>query len=286
MSETEVQTEAETEAETVQTQVTEQVKRTNPLLAKVTIPGETFRLPSSGLFYTSGELDDSVKDGEVMVNAMTAMDELLLKSPDKLLSGESVTDVIANCLPDVRKPAELLAKDIDYLLMCLRLVSYGPNIELTQSHDCEDAKEHSYSVPLRPFVSNAKPLDPTSLDRYKIKLSNGQVCDLHPPRFIQTIKVYQLFGTRANEEEIDAKVLGEQLIETIGDMVDAVDGHTNRDDIQEWLKQLRVGDVQKISDAIAELSDWGADPIAHVECKDCGEKFDLVVPVNPVSFFM
>ncbi|KKL46681.1 hypothetical protein LCGC14_2343140 [marine sediment metagenome] len=108
---------------------------------------------------------------------------------------------------------------------------------------------------------------------------------MHPPRFIQTIKVYQVFGTTATED-VDALVLGEQLIETIGDMIDAVDGHTNRDNIQEWLKKLRVGDVQKISDAVAELSDWGAEPTASVECKDCGEKFDLTVPVNPVSFFM
>ena len=39
----------------------------NPLLASLRIPGETFRLPSHGLFYTDGELDDSVVNGEVEV---------------------------------------------------------------------------------------------------------------------------------------------------------------------------------------------------------------------------
>ena len=33
----------------------------NPLLQKVQIPGEKFRLPSGGLFYNDGELDESVR---------------------------------------------------------------------------------------------------------------------------------------------------------------------------------------------------------------------------------
>jgi len=262
----------------------ETTKHVNPLLAKVSIPGETFRLPSGGLFYTKGELSSSTKDGEVMVNPMTAMDELLLKSPDKLLSGEAITDVFNNCLPDVIMPENLLAKDVDYLLMCLRMVSYGPNIDLTHTHDCKDAKEHKYSIPLRPLIQKSKPINPTALKKYNVSLTNKQVVDLHPPKFLATIKVYQMFGTL--DEETDTIAMGKQLIETIGDMIFAVDGHEDTDDIQEWLKQLRVGDVQLISDKVAELSDWGVDPTTKVTCKDCKKKMELVVPINPVSFFI
>lgn len=265
------------------TQPQQEPVHVNPLLAKVTIPGETFRLPSGGLFYKKGELNTSVKNGEVMVNPMNAMDELLLKSPDKLLSGEAITDVFRNCLPDVVAPAQLLAKDVDYLLMCLRMVSYGPNIDLTHKHDCEDAKEHSYSVPLRPLILGSKPINPTALKNYNVTLSNGQVVDLYPPRFLATIKVYQMFGTM--NENADTQEMGQQLLETIGDMINAVDGHEDQSDIQEWIKQVRVGDVQAISDKVAELSDWGVDPIAKVKCRDCKKNMELVVPINPVSFF-
>lgn len=259
-------------------------KHVNPLLAKVSLPGETFRLPSGGLFYKNNELSSSVKDGEVMVNPMTAMDELLLKSPDKLLSGESVTDVFTNCLPDVLNPSEILAKDVDYLLMCLRMVSYGPNIEIRATHDCEDAKEHSYSIPLRPLILKAKSINPTTLEKYNVTLSNGQVVELHPPKFIATVKVYQMFSS--TDENIDTQEIGLKLIETISDMVSSVDGHTERSDIQEWLQQVRVGDVKLISDKVTDLSDWGVDPTATVTCKDCEKDQELVVPINPVSFFI
>lgn len=62
--------------------------RKNPLLEKVQIPGEKFRMPSGGIFYNKGELEENIEEGEVYVHPMNAMDELTLKSPDKLLSVE------------------------------------------------------------------------------------------------------------------------------------------------------------------------------------------------------
>lgn len=260
-------------------------KRQNPLLERVSIPGETFRLPSGGLFYKNNELDSSVKNGEVTVHPMNAMDELVLKSADKLLSGEAVTDVFKRCVPDVLSPEELLAKDVDFLLMALRMISYGPTLDLVAKHDCENAKEHTYKIQLRDILQKTKPIDPTSLERYKITLDGGQVVELHPPRYLATIRIYQMFGFDANMEDVDTAKLGEQVIDSIAEMVSTVDGHDDQDDIKEWLKAIRVGDVQLISDKVTELSDWGIDPLTTVKCKDCGEDLELVVPINPISFF-
>lgn len=43
-------------------------KPVNPLLSRIQMPGETFALPSGGVFYTHGELDDSVVNAEVRVH--------------------------------------------------------------------------------------------------------------------------------------------------------------------------------------------------------------------------
>ena len=40
----------------------------NPLLQKIRLPGRIFQLPSRGLFYKNGELDESVKNGEIHVS--------------------------------------------------------------------------------------------------------------------------------------------------------------------------------------------------------------------------
>ena len=95
-------------------QSTEQ-PRSNPLLERIRIPGETFTLPSQGIFYKNGELDDDSKNGEVYIYPMVTYDEIVLKTPDKLFSGEAITEVFQRCVPQIKKPMELLAKDVDFI---------------------------------------------------------------------------------------------------------------------------------------------------------------------------
>ena len=73
----------------------------NPLLERARLPGQTFTLPSKGLFYKHGEVDDSVlaAKGEVMVYPMVTLDEINIKTPDKLLNGTAITDVFKRCMP-------------------------------------------------------------------------------------------------------------------------------------------------------------------------------------------
>src|SRR5271170_226889 len=124
----------------------EQTKPANPLLERIRMPGETFRLPSGALFYPteSGILDSTVTDGEVHIHPMTALDEIALKTPDLLFSGLAVIQVFGRCIPQIKDAKRLLAKDVDFLLVALRKVSYGPEMELSYTHDCEKAKSHNY----------------------------------------------------------------------------------------------------------------------------------------------
>ena len=67
--------------------------RTNPLTKYFRQPKIYLRLPSKGRYYPAGSLD-MPDSGELPVYAMTAKDELMFKTPDALLNGESVVEVI------------------------------------------------------------------------------------------------------------------------------------------------------------------------------------------------
>ena len=56
----------------------------NPLLERIKLPGDSFALPSGGLFYGEGVLDPSVSNAEIHVHPMTTLDEITMKSPDLL----------------------------------------------------------------------------------------------------------------------------------------------------------------------------------------------------------
>lgn len=261
-------------------------KKVNPLLAGINnIPGETFRLPSGGLFYTNGEFDESVKDGEVHVYPMKTVDELIMKSPDKILTGKAIEEVFSRCIPDIKKPDELLAADVDYLLAAIRVVSYGDDAEITTTHTCDDAKEHTYVVNIRDIIREGRELDPTSLDtNYKMKLEEYTI-SIRPPKFRSVINLYQTiseeFLKNADEEEVAIK-----MIQNLSDMIAEVNGTNDPEFILEWLTNIKAGWVNKISDFTRKTSNWGIEYTRDVKCKDCNEKFEISIPTNPITFFM
>jgi len=254
----------------------------NPLLSRVQMPGSTFQLPSRGLFYNNGELRDDVEVGEVHVHPMSAFDEILMKSPDHLFSGEAVEKVFTRCIPQILKPTDLLAKDVDFLLVCLRQVTFGNELEIKYTHTCKDAKTQSYTVHLSDFLSSTKKLDPTTIgESYTVTLENGQVVKLHPSKFKDILEMYQ--GTEGDitvEEELNLATL------VISSVISSVDDVTDPTHIKEWVKQISAGLIHTLSDKIEKVSDFGTDFTFTTTCKDCGEKVEIQTPVNPISFFM
>lgn len=253
----------------------------NPLLTKLRIPGETFRLPSGGIFYTHGELADDVKNGEVLVYPLTALDEIILKTPDKLLSGEAITEVFTNCIPSIKDPTSLFAKDVDYLLVCIRMLTYGPTFDVSWTHSCEGAKEHVYSIDLRQFIKNSRSIDPTTaVKNFQVTMENGQTVKIIPPRFKNLLDIYQ-----AIDNDSDMLKLRDQLILNLARMIDTVEDTTDTAFINEWLRKIPANWIKKITEVVESNSNWGPTFSVKVNCKDCNHEVEISTPLNPVAFF-
>lgn len=266
--------------------MTEPVQVTNPLLERLRIPGETFRLPSQGQFYKNGELDDGVKNGEVEVNPMTAIDEIVINTPDKLLSGKAVLEIFQHCIPQIKNPGELLAKDVDFLLVCLRLVTFGPKMEISHDHNCsENSKEHTYAIDLQQMVRSTKQIDATTLAQtYTMTMPNGQVVRLKPLTYSSVLQLYATVAlTKAeNISETEAELL---VVSTLVHAIESVDGIDDRELIRQWVVSLSLGWKRELEKSIRVLSQWGVDLETTHKCKDCGEEMVISVSPNPVSFF-
>lgn len=258
----------------------------NPLLANVRIPGETFRLPSQGLFYINGELDDTVVNGEVEVYPMTAMEEVILSTPDKLLSGKAVVEIFSNCIPQIKQPGALLSKDVDFLMVCLRMVTFGQYMEIAYQHDCENAKQNSYMVDLQKMIRETRAIDATRLkDEYSLTLPNGQRVSLKPLIYDDMVALFQntaMSKTDGSSDEENKRV----FIETLARVIHDVDGETNKDFIEEWVTKISWGWKRDIERAAQSVSQWGTEFISTQVCKDCGSDLKIFVSANPVNFFM
>jgi hypothetical protein len=256
---------------------------TNPLLTKLRLPGRTFQLPSRGALYQNGELDVTAKQGELHVHPMSALTEINLKNPDLLFNGKALISVVAECIPQIKKPTELFGRDVDALLFFLRLVTYGSEYRIEVKHDCEHAKQHSYVVDLDQMVIDMKLLDPTLVEAKRVvTLPSGNKVTTRPTKYEDVIA---LFHQSEGKKDLTVEDIKELAVTNLRCMIQQVDDVTDSKFIEEWIRTLTTPEVTRITEAAAELNDWGPEQIVTLTCKDCKEPMKVELPLNPVSFF-
>lgn len=252
----------------------------NPLMQKLKIPGRTVQLPSMGALYKSGELDN--ESGEVHVYPMSGMAEITLKNPDMLFNGTALDVVFRECIPAIKKPTELFGRDIDALMFYLRLVTYGPSYEIRVTHDCPGAKEHGHIVDLEAMIAEMDMLDPTQIGDFSVTLPNGQKVIVQPVRFSHMVQLFQMNG---NKTEFTDEDLKKNIAFNLVNLIESVDGITDKGQINEWVKSITTPFQNRIAEAIEKTMLWGPKNTVTCNCRDCGEPFTVELPLNPISFF-
>lgn len=89
-------------------------------------------LPSQGIFYDENIIQDK-QFTEIPVFGMNTMDEIMLKTPDALFSGQATVDVIKSCIPIINDPWQLVGYDIDFILIAIRISTYGELMAVTST---------------------------------------------------------------------------------------------------------------------------------------------------------
>lgn len=98
------------------------------------------QLPSNGKFYAENPIEKS-GSGELPIYSMTAKDELAIKTPDALMSGESTVQVIQSCCPLISDPWGMPAVDLDAVLIAIRIATYGETLEMEVPIQYTEGKE-------------------------------------------------------------------------------------------------------------------------------------------------
>ena len=124
----------------------------NPLQRYYRQPKIYLRLPSSGNFYPKGAIEYT-DTGEYPVFAMTAKDEMIIRTPDALLNGQSTVDVIQSCIPNIKNAWMIPAIDIDAILIAIRIATYGESLDITTVIPGID-DSRSYTTDLRVMLDN------------------------------------------------------------------------------------------------------------------------------------
>lgn len=119
---------------------------------------------------------------------MTALDEIVSRTPDALYNGSAIVSIISSCAPNIIDPWSMPVIDISALLAAIRLASYGHDMEITTT--CPACKAiHDVTIDLRAVLDSlatpdySKPLELGDLTVYFQPLSYVKLNDLNRIQF-------------------------------------------------------------------------------------------------------
>ena len=257
------------------------------------------KLPSKGDFYVGNSLDKSVSN-DYAVFAMTAKDELMLKTPDALLNGQSTVEVIKSCIPAIQDPWNMPSIDVDACLIAIRIATYGEGMELTTN--CPHCQaENTYMMNLVNWLDNMSQFEYSSvlhIDPLTVHIrpySYREMTDTSL-KTIEHQKIFQIINDSALSDGEKLKQFGESFSKLTAMTVDVVarciskietpDGFTeDANEISEFLHNAPKEVFEKISNHIADLKKKIDIPPQEVKCQECTKDFLMPISMDQSNFF-
>lgn len=275
------------------------LKKINPLSNYFRQPKIFVKLPSNGKYYPNGALDKS-STGEYPVYAMTAKDELMFKTPDALLSGQSTVEVIKSCIPAITDPWNMPSLDVDASLIAIRIATYGEKMDVeTNCPHC--TAENSYELDLVQWLSTINNfefqpeirVEPLTIHvrpySYR-ELSQTSLKTLEHQRIFQVINDEDLTDEikleRFGKSFIKLTELTVDIIAGCVSQIDTPDGSSNDpEQIKEFIHNAPKDLFDMISAHIQDMKKNIEIPVQHVKCNDCGGEFDMPISMDQSNFF-
>jgi hypothetical protein len=269
----------------------------NPLQQYFRQPKVFVRLPSHGIYNKPGALEGDV--GNMPIFGMTGMDEILLKTPDALISGEATVKVLQSCCPAVKDAWDISNLDIDALLVAVRIATYGNNLEVVYAckncsaeaeYDIDLGKilEHFYNctydskvvvgdltVKLRPLTY--REVTNFNLENFVLQKKLSQVIDSTDEDVKQKdlTELFKELGILQNK----VYLAGVESVETPSGVV------TEHAFIKEWLENADRSIFEALKLHVSKNNDAWRIPSNHAKCTECGHEDDFSIEMDQANFF-
>jgi hypothetical protein len=271
----------------------------NPLQQYFRQPKIYIKIPTGGVYTKPGTISGDVN--KIPVYGMTGMDEIILKTPDALLSGESTANVIKSCCPSINDPWELSNIDIDCLLTAIRIATYGN--KLSVNHKCKNPEceaENEYDLDLGNNIDHYSHVvfDPKIiLDSFIIKIKPLDFKEANQFNLENFQLQRQLAQVRTIENEESANKFVKDIFEKLADVqkriiyatIESIElpGQvvTERNYIKEFVDNCDSEIFTKIKDQFEQNTESWNVPATKIKCASCGTEDKINIELNQTTFF-
>ena len=269
----------------------------NPLQNYFRQPKVFLKLPSMGIYNKPEAIQGNVEN--IPVYGMTGMDEIILKTPDALISGESTVKVIQSCCPAIVDAWDVSNLDIDALLVAVRIATYGNTMNVSYTckkcsteadYEIELGKilEHFYSctydsrvvigdleVKLRPLTY--KEVTGFNLENFALQKRLGQAVEFDDQEEKQKLiaDIFKELGLLQNK----IFIAGVDEVVTPDGVV------TEYAYIKEWLENADRTLFDSLKAHINKNNDVWRIPENKIKCDNCGTEDAFSVELDQANFF-
>ena len=272
----------------------------NPLNKYFRQPAVFVTLPSGGN-YPPHVLTPS-QTGEIGVQPMTARDEIIFKTPDALMNGQGMVDVIQSCIPDVKDAWQISNYDLDTILIAIRIATYGETMDINFNVP-GTTEQASHTLNLPSLLEQIK----TTVVKNDIELKDGLKIVVRPLTYkdmtttaLKTFTQQKLYSTVQNtdiapEEKVKRfnesfKALTELsitiLLKNISKIITPEGAEvTDPAQIKEFVEKANATLIKELQDKLIDLRTQGA--VKPVKLKATEEQIKKGAPATyevPVTF--
>lgn len=272
----------------------------NPLVKHFRQPAIYLNLPSKGMYWPEGSLELAAH-GEIPILPMSTKDEITLKTPDALLNGQGVVNVIESCCPNIKNAWQTPSIDVDAIIIAIRIASYGNNMDFESTcPKCSEANE--YALDLGSVLANITPsnyADKVSADDLKIKLRPQAYFEANKSNMV-AFEEQQILRTLSQMEDnpVEAKKAFDQHLAKLininittmassTDYIETPEGQIVSDPkyIEEFYNNCNSAVIKTVQTRLAIFNNQSGIKPVPVKCNHCEHDFDISIMFEYSSFF-
>jgi NADH dehydrogenase/NADH:ubiquinone oxidoreductase subunit G len=277
----------------------------NPLQRYFRRPALWVKLPTLGKWYTNGEVTFNERQ-EVQVFGITAIDEIMLNTPDALFNGHALETVINSCIPEVHDVKRLSQPDLDALFLGIKSATNNGKHEMTRT--CVQCKhENTFDIQCNQLLDSMTYIEDSdtviNIDgdiKVHIKPYDFEMRSLliqHQLEERKALSIIEKNITDNNLEKADQfarslEKMSRLSFRLIADSVTAIEilGKDrqfvdNKEHIAEWMTNVNKSTSDAIVSAVNALNEVGPPKTTAAQCTNCGHTWTETLTFDPALFF-
>jgi hypothetical protein len=272
----------------------------NPLSKYFRQPAIYLRLPSDGRYWPEGTLDLPL-NSEIPVYPLTTKDEIILRTPDALLNGSGVVEVIQSCCPNIKDAWHTPSVDVDAILIAIRVASFGEKMDSeTKCPHCEESNNHEVDLPGMLSKIICPTYSKVNIDELQFKLkpqpffgkNNENAIDYAEQRIRQALEQPDI-DAEVRTAEITKSI--ERLIEiSINTIVDSIEyielpsGEivNNKEHILHFFQNTDRSIINRLQAELGKINQEGALEPIIVHCGGCNKEYGIPLVFDYSNFFV